>query len=277
MSIPVCRRWMQKVGLYLTSLLLWSSGVLAQSEGLMILPEQSTSVAVSDRDINRIHCAGGLADVLWSQEKPVSVTTDANNVFLKFLAKRVGERETRATAPVDLHVFCAGEVYTLILTPHPMDSVTLRLGNPVKQAALAIHEQWGALPLEEKVKRLTLAVYREELPSSFQKQIMDVDARAQRLIGLESAELTRSSGVPIWTNVFVRAISKVQAPGIGLSATEYEVQPRQFPLTFSERDFLNAYFGNDIVGITVHPLTVTEEQRTARLIVIERSINHGKR
>lgn len=266
---------MPTVGLCLTSLLL-SSGALAQSDGPAILPEQSTTIAVSDRDINRIHCSTGLADVLWSQEKPVSVTTDTSNVFVKFLVKRVGERETRATTPVDLHVFCGGEVYTLILTPHAMDSVTLRLGNPAKQAALTVNKEWGTLPLEDKVKKFTLAVYRDELPSSFKKQSMGVDGRAQRLVGMPSTDLARSAGTANWTNVFVRVIAKVQAPGIGLSATEYEVQPRQFPLTFAERDFLHGYFGRDIVGITVHPLTVTQDQKTARVIVIERSINNGK-
>lgn len=282
---------MRKAGPWLQALLLLSSSNAAQADGyepvaafrpeaaraggLVIEPERSTTIAVSNRDINRIHCSTVLNDVLWSKEKPVSVEIDGANVFVKFLVKRIGERESFTTTPVDLHVFCGGEVYTLILTPNSMDSVTLRLGNPAKSAAVAVNKEWGSLPLEDKVKKLTLAMYRDELPSSFKLSPLPENANATRLMAMRHSQLTLADE-HAWINAFVRGIRRVSAPGIGLMATEYEVMPRSFPLTFSERDFLAASFGSDIVAVTVHPLTVTTEAKRARVIVIERSITGGQ-
>lgn len=224
-------------------------------------PERTVQVTISRRDVNRIHCPVEVADVFYSKEKPVNVTVAGSDVWVKVLKKVVGgTHESYDKDPVDLHIVCADSVYTMILLPSDIDSVTLRLGQPTRDKASAIAKEWGALPIEEKVQRLTRMVYRDELPVTFQKQWMTSDRRTPRM----------------FRNMIVQGKQRVTAPGLGLSAMEYEVIPNQLPLQLDERDFLNIGLSKTIVGITVDPLVLDDKHRKARLIVIERSLSDGR-
>lgn len=232
--------------------LLASSGALAQET--TVLPEKTTAVVVSDRDVNRIYCSKDVEDVVWSKEKPATVKVSGTSVFVKFLVAREGNSEKRVTAPLDVHVVCAGEVYTLILHPQDMDSVTVRLGDPVRSNLQAAAKEWGSLPLEEKVKRLTLVAYRHEVPSGFVRR------------PIEASDVR--SNVKAYKDVQIKGQADLLAPGTGLRATEYSVIAEK-AMTLSERDFLLKDLG-DIVAVTVDPLFVAA-QGASRLIVITRS------
>ena len=226
---------------------------------LFVEPETSTPIKVSNRDVNRIHCPGPIEDVVWSNEKPMSVSPAKNgNVFVKFLVRRQGEREVATTMPADLHVVCNGQVYTMILYPKPSDSVTIHLGRGRADALQSVTEEWGALPLEERVKRITLAMFREETPSGFSRS----PTRGTR------------RDVQLYQGISVQGVYEMRAPGLGLSATEYRVVVAQ-ATTLDERDFLLPQFGN-VVGITLDPLVLTPDSRAARLIVVERATTHGQ-
>lgn len=181
------------------------------------------------------------------------------NVFVKFLVRRQGEREVAATLPADLHVVCNGQVYTMILYPKPTDSVTIHLGGGTKAAALhAVTDEWGALPLEERVKRMTLAMVREEVPSGFTRS----PTRGER------------RDIQFYEGMSVQGIAEMRAPGLGLNATEYRVVATN-ATTLDERDFLLPQFGN-VVGITLDPVVLTPDRRSARLIVVERANANGQ-
>lgn len=208
---------------------------------------------VSNRDVNRVNCAVPVDDVVWSAEKPVKVSHSGTNVFVKFLVQKQGEVERHVSAPLDVHVVCGGEVYTLILHPRDQDSVTVRLGSPERKALKAVAQEWGSLPTEERVKRLTLAVYRQQLPDAFaRRRIEPTDPRRN---------------VPLFENAQVVGQFEVTATGTGLRAVEYVVYSKE-GLRLEERDFLSPLLG-DIVGVTVEPLNV-EPDSFARLIVVER-------
>ena len=224
-----------------------------------VSPEKATAVTVSNRDVNRINCASPIQDAFWSTEKPVDVTPEGNNVFVKMKVKRVGDVESRTTVPIDLHIVCADQVYTLILHPREMDAQTVRLGNPTLKAANATLKEWGGLALEDKVKKLTLAVFRDELPASFQRGEIPDDRRLQRFSG----------------NLAIRGVQRVTAPGLGLAAIEFSVTSLMPSVTLDERDFLNTDFSRDIVAITVEPLLLEGSRKTARVILIERSVGDG--
>jgi conjugal transfer pilus assembly protein TraK len=231
------------------------SAVAFAQEGSPILPERTSAHIVSNRDVNRIYCAGGVDDVIWSAEKPAKVTRSGANVFVKFLVARQGETEARASAPLDVHVVCAGAVYPLVLHPRDVDSVTLRLGDGRRAAVTSVAKDYAALPAEEKVKRFTLALYRNELPDGFVKRpIVPGDPRR---------------AVALFANANLIGQYEVTAPGSGLKGTEYVVHALE-PIAVNERDFLDPSLG-EIVGITVEPLNIPEDGM-ARLIVIERAL-----
>ena len=220
-----------------------------------IPPERTVNVAASNRDVNRIHCPEQVDDVFFSKEKPVDVQTVGDDVFVKMQTMRLGEREMASKEPIDLHVVCGGEVYTMILRPAAIDSVTLRLGDPAKDRAVQVAKEWGSLPIEDKVQRFTRMVYRDELPPTFHQ-----------------AQMTgAASEVRQYKNLVVRGVRRITAPGLGLAAVEYEVTALN-PVSLDERDFLNYGLSKSIVGITVDPLTLAKPYQTARLILIERSV-----
>ena len=224
---------------------------------LLVEPETSTPIKVSNRDVNRVHCEGAIEDVIWSNEKPLSVSPAKNgNVFVKFLVRRQGDREVASTMPADLHVVCNGQVYTMILYPKPSDSVTIHLGRGRAASLQSVTDEWGALALEERVKRITLAMFREQTPPGFSR----VPTRGER------------RDVQFYQGISVQGVYELRAPGLGLSATEYRVVVSQ-ATTLDERDFLLPQFGQ-VVGITLDPIVLTADARAARLIVVERAASH---
>lgn len=227
-----------------------------RADDATVAPERATAVFVSNRDVNRVNCPVAVDDVVWSAEKPVKVSHSGANVFVKFLVQKQGDLERTVSAPLDLHVVCGGEVYTLILHPRDQDSVTVRLGSAERKALKAVAAEWGSLPTEERVKRLTLAVYRQQLPEAFSRR------------RIEPNDPRRN--VPLFENAQVIGQYEVTATGTGLKAVEYVVYSKE-GLRLEERDFLSPLLG-DIVGLTVEPLNV-EPDSFARLIVVERA--HG--
>jgi conjugal transfer pilus assembly protein TraK len=239
------------------SLLLLSS--LARAEETMALPERTTAVIVSNRDVNRIYCTKDVEDVVWSKEKPATVKVSGANVFVKFLVGRQGEAERLTEATLDLHVVCAGEVYTLILHPRDRDSATIRLADTTKQDLAAVAKDWGSLALEDKVKRLTLVAYKHEVPSGFSRRM------------IESNDPRFS--IKAYKDLQILGQAETVAPGTGLRATEYAVVAAK-SMNLSERDFLLKDMG-DIVAVTVDPLNVAA-QGASRVIVITRSTSDGR-
>jgi TraK protein len=236
--------------------LLLSSPALAQDSE--VLPERTTTVMVSARDVNRVRCEQPIEHVEYSKEKHGVVKAVGNDVFVKFLVRREGTLESYTSMPFDLHVICGGEVYTLILRPRDQDSTTIRLGNASRKSLQSVAKDWGVLPLEEKVTKLTRAVYRNEVPSNFSRTI--IDAADPRF------------NVRLFKDVEVIGKQEVNARGTGLRAVEYALIAHK-AVTFNERDFLVREMG-DVVGVTIHPLTV-EKEGIARLIVVQRSVDNG--
>jgi len=218
-----------------------------------VLPEQPTAVLVSNRDVNRIHCPDGVQDVIWSAEKPVKVSRAGDNVFVKFLVAKQGAKESYATAALDVHVVCGGSVYTLILHPRELDSVTVRLADTRRAQLQAVSKEWGSLAVEDQVRRLTLAVYRNQIPDAFSKRL------------IASGDPRRN--LAVYRNAQVVGQSEVLAPGLGLKAVEYVVIAGE-AMQLTERDFLVPQLG-EVVGVTIEPLALAKDD-VARLIVIER-------
>jgi len=222
------------------------------------MPEKTTTVVVSARDVNRIRCPSPIENVEYSKEKHAVVKVTGSDAFVKFLVRRESGVESYTSMPFDIHIVCGGEVYTLILRPRDQDSTTVRLGSSTRRTLQAVVKEWGALPLEEKVQRLTLAVYRNEIPSNFGRSL------------IEGSDPRFS--VRLFKDVEVIGKQEVLARGTGLRAVEYTLIARK-AVTFNERDFLVTEMG-DVVGITIHPLSI-EKDGMARLIVIERSTDNG--
>lgn len=252
----------------LTSLLLSPIVGFAAGEDPFVEPERTVTLPISNKFVNRIACDVPVDDYFWSEELPVLVSHEGSNVFVKLKSKQTGERVEYPTDPIDLQIVCAGAVYSMILQPRDMTTATIRLGAPQTKAIDATLKEYGALPFEDKIKKLTLAVYRDELPASF---------RRQPIASNYSMLKVPNDGTPqrLFENVVIRPVARVTAPGLGLAAIEYELAPSVEHMTFAERDFLLPQLSKSIAGITIYPLTLDPPLRKARLIIIERSVGAG--
>jgi len=236
---------------------LYGTHEMSNGGELFAEPEQVTALKVSNRHVNRVHCPGPVSDVFFSQEKPVTVTPDeSGNIYIKFLVEKKGDQTTLTTEPADLHVVCNGAVYTMVLHPRPVDSVTIRLG---KEAVGVedVAKEWGSLAIEDQIKRLTLAIWRNEVPPGFTR--------------------SRGGGKPAATHLYndmiISPLHTLRGPGSGLRATEYSINARR-AVSLEERFFLRPEFG-DVIAITVEPLVLYEQGERSRLIVVERVVRNG--
>jgi len=223
-----------------------------RNRDVFVEPEKVVPVRVSNRDVNRVNCAGQILDATYSQEKPVRVMPGgANNLYVKFLSQRDGGGYTYVTDSVDLHVVCGNSVYTIILYPHPMDSVTIRLEGKSDHVE-GVVKDWGRLSLEDRIKRLVIAVWKGEIPPGFSRKTGPADRKE------------------IFEDMDIEKVYSMQGTGSGLSATEYSVKALR-PVSVDERYFLRPEFGN-VIAITVDPLVLRKSGDKARLIIVERSL-----
>jgi hypothetical protein len=232
-----------------------------------VAPEVTTAVMVSGRDVNRIACASEVQDVIWSEERPVKVSRDGASVFVKFLVEKVGGRYAPVTDPVDLHVVCSGAIYSLILHPQPIDSVTVRLTPAVSADLKRIVRQWGALPLEARVQKLTRIAYTDALPDGFQRRAIAADDPRRHIVLHTLNKYGQRQPV---TGIHLAPRDELRAEGTGLRVTEYQLTSDR-AREWREADFLDPAFGDE-VGITIDPLRVRAGQ-PARLIVVTRSVS----
>lgn len=251
-------------------LLLFSSYVLAQGEaGTYVPPEKATTVVVSSKDVNRINCPVDIQEVFWSNEKPAVVTYEGKNAFVKFKAMAEGSKLTYAKQPLDVHIVCADEVYTVIMIPQDINAVTLRLGNQERKLAAETIESWGGMPLEEQLKKFTLAMYRDDIPAGFKTESVEVGNL------LEASVVVHGYGENQHQPVRLAAIARkrIRAPGLGMVATEYSVYAPS-GATLAEKDFLKMEFGKSIVAITIDK-PLLRPQISARVFIINRSVTDG--
>lgn len=241
------------------------------SAGIFVPPEKTTSVVVSNRDVNRINCPGPIQEVFWSVEKPIAVNYEGNNAFVKFKVRIEGDRNTYVREPADIHVVCRGQVYTMILLPREGNATTVRLGDKTVQAIKETLDTWGALALEEQVQKLTLAMYRDDIPNGFTKEEIHENKSFIRTPVPAVHAAKNKEGQPI--NLQAVARYRVHAKGLGLIATEYSVYS-QHDAYLHEKNFLHPAFGDRIVAITVDPIKVNA-YRHARVFIIERSEGYG--
>ena len=95
--------------------------VMAQT--IVALPDQTSTIRLSNRDINHVICAGGeIEDVKFSAEKAIAVEKAGRDAWIKFLVREIDDAgavtRTFVTVPSEFFITCNGAVFAL--TPnHP--------------------------------------------------------------------------------------------------------------------------------------------------------------
>jgi len=116
----------------------------------VIPAEIPTAVELSNMDINRIVCPGSMSDLIFSQEKGMTGHFSGNNAFVKFKIEDINGEYFYADEQSELFIVCNNTVYTLIVTPTDIPSVTLRLASPKGDYFQKNIAHYKNLPLEKQ-------------------------------------------------------------------------------------------------------------------------------
>jgi conjugal transfer pilus assembly protein TraK len=221
------------------------------------LPEQSSMIRLSNRDVNHVVCVGGaIEDVKFSAEKAIAVERAGSDAWIKFLVKEVDDMgmvtRSYVTTPSEFFISCNGAIYPLYAEPVdiPAQTVTLAPGSP--QRAAANEELLGPLVEEERAISITLAVLQGRVPASFS----------------EIAPRAGTSTVTALPAVKLVERRRLAIEGAGLSVSEYQLSSDS-ELVLEERQFLDRALGVDIFAVTLDRLAVKPGEN-ARLVVIRR-------
>ena len=233
--------------------------IAALAQTITALPDQTSSIRLSNRDINHLVCQGGeIEDVKFSAEKAIAVEKAGADAWVKFLVKESDDagQVTRSfvTTPSEFFVTCNGAIYPLYAEPADIPAQTVTLVPGGAQRARANDALLGPLVEEERAVGIVLAILQDRVPASFS----EVAPSHDRLIlaDLPTATLTERR--------------RLEVEGAGLSVSEYLVRASA-ATALDERYFLDSALGADIFAITIDRLTLGPNE-TARLIIVRRSV-----
>ncbi len=219
-----------------------------------VQPERTTTVVLSNRDVNRIVCeAGRVSDVFFSEEKGVVAQATKRDVFVKLKLKQrtdTGEL-VLPVLDVDLHIVCADEVYSLVGDLKPIPAQTIRLVPGAAKARRNVEAMRG-MPEEKRIQKILLQAYRDTFPDSY-----TIETKNEPFATLGSG--------------FVDLRRVVKVEGVGLAVRVYEYRASQ-TVTLDEREFLRPEFGTNIAAVSIDTASAQlAAGETARVFVIERT------
>jgi len=231
--------------------------VPSMAQAIMALPDQTSSIRLSNRDINHLVCQGGeIEDVKFSAEKAIAVEKAGADAWVKFLVKESDDagQVTRSfvTTPSEFFVTCNGAIYSLYAEPSDIPAQTVTLVPGASQRARANGELLGPLVEEERAVSITLSMLQDRVPASFTEVAVSPGSHA-----LSAAPALR-----------ITERRRVTIEGTGLSASEYWVEANA-DSEIDERLFLDTAMGKRIFSVTLDRLSLKVGE-TARLILLRR-------
>lgn len=225
-----------------------------------VLPEVTTQINLSSRDVNRITCSGNrpVKDIVFSSEKGMSPKISGNNVFIKFLVEQdtaTGEIQL-STTPTEMHVVCGAEgtIYSLIAVPRNIPAQTVELTTSVDKVAKNL-SLFKGLSFEKKVLTIVKQAYKADYPESYTIKHPDMQIDALANVGLET-----------------RLAEQVDIEGEGLRIKEYHLNLapnfEAEEIKVLEKYFLLPALTENPVAIAMDTQFIRKDGHT-RLIIIE--------
>ena len=232
------------------------------SESIQVMPEVTTKVSLSNRDINRITCPNGLLlkDAVYSTEKGISLKIEGSNAFLKYLIVKdamSGENKYRSD-PAELYIVCGNnnQIFTLIGIPRdiPAQHIQLVSKEEAIKKSLSLFE---GMPFERKVIMIIQKVYTNDIPSAFTVKKIDKSFSVFKDIGITLNRI-------------------VVAEGEGMQIKEYILKLQESfkgkSVQLNEKDFLLPELTENPVAITLESQTL-KKGRLTRLFIVDRTGN----
>lgn len=238
-------------------LLVLAAPASASAQGVQALPDQTSHIRLSNRDINHVVCEGGeIEDVKFSAEKGLAVEKGGADAWIKFLTREIDEAgqvtRTYVTQPAEFFVTCNGATYPLYAEPAEIPAQTVLLVPGARQRAQANSDLLAALADEDRAVSVTMALLDDHVPATFSE--VAPSGVPIRLASLPALSLTEQRRIAI--------------EGTGLSASEYRLQAAT-PIVLDERQLIDAGLGEPLFAITLDRVRLAAGE-TARLVVVRR-------
>jgi conjugal transfer pilus assembly protein TraK len=222
-----------------------------------VLPEVTTKILLSNRDVNRIICQNGpIKDIIYSQEKGISVKTSSNSAFVKFLiSTNPMAGLTYSETPSEIYVVCGDDntVYTLIAEPKNIPAQTIELASSKKiiKKTLSLFE---GLAFEKKVILLIQSAYRHDVANDLTVKIIN-------------------QPIDVFREMDVLFGRQIIADGEGLTLNEYilSLKPTstKAEMPINEKFFLVPELTQKPVGIALEHMTLNMGH-ASRLFIVEK-------
>lgn len=221
-----------------------------------ILPENTTMLHLSNLDVNRIVCPVEMGEdsIIYSKEKRITVEIRGRNAFVKFLILKSEEKETKVTNPVEFHVLCGPDVFSIIAYPQAIPAQTVKLllkKDKHEVSALSV------LPYEERLLKIIQDVLFNKT------QGYTVTSLNQTIEGFKGMDLV------------LRNIIKIDTEN--LIVKEYLIKLKNNStaekISIKEKDFIRSEIINKPVAMMLDKLELRKNE-FSRLIVIGREEIH---
>ena len=231
---------------------------------IQVMPEITTKVPLSNRDINRITCPNGLPlkDAVYSTEKGISLKIEGSNAFVKYLIIKdaiSGENKYRSD-PTELYIVCGNnnEIFTLIGMPKDIPAQHIQLvskGEAIKKS-LSLFE---GIPFEKKVIMVMQKIYANNIPSAFTVKKIDKSFSVFKDIGITLNRIVVAEGEGMQVKEYILKLQE--------SFKEKSVQ-------LKEKDFLLPELTENPVAIALESQTL-KKGRLTRLFILDRTCSRG--
>ena len=227
--------------------LLMTSAVTQAAE---ILPEVPTEISVSNHDINRLVCPGQMNDLIFSQEKGMIGHFSGNSAFIKFKVEDKGGEYLHASEACELFVVCDNVVYSLIVIPKDIPSVTKRLASPKGKSFKKNIAHYKNLPLEKQALQVIREAYNETYPTSY------------RVAG-------SAKKIPLSPKFTTTLTQIADVDGVGLTLKKFQVVSNGEKINLEEKDFLSSAVSSSILAVAVEDHVLNSGEST-RVFVVEK-------
>ena len=172
-----------------------------------------------------------------------------NNAFIKFKIEDAGDEYIYADTQSELFVVCNNAVYTLVVTPADIPSVTLRLASPIGDSFKTNIAHYKKLPLEKQALQIIREAYNGTYPTSYRIS--------------ESTEAVHLS-----PDLEAQLIQVVDVEGVGLRLQKYLVKSlAQGQIDVDEKLFLSSSISQSILAVAVENHSLNPGQATMVFIV----------
>jgi conjugal transfer pilus assembly protein TraK len=224
------------------------------AEDIIVLPEISQVVGLSNTAFNRFKCPGVIQDVVASDEKVLDVRYTENDAFVKFKYAIKNGKAIYASKSVELSIVCGGEVFNIVAVPKSLPvSPKISLSSGKRKQIRQNVSVFAGLSHEKKCRRFVELVYKDDIPPSFDRAYPNRGFKLFKGLGLT-----------------LHAV--VTAAGEGLRMKEFRVSNNtgEQLLRLKESDFMKTELTSKPVFIGLSRLNLKPGE-SARLFIVEQT------